>query len=206
MHKQSISKQNLIKHSIRLSGITPESLVDGPGLRYVIFAQGCRHGCPKCHNPTSWDINGGKEFTVKEIIRMIKKQCKARSTVKQGVTQDITQSAAKTQGLTLSGGEPFLQAGEFAQAANAARQIGLDIVTYTGYTYEELTELEKDDSGIAALLRETDLLIDGRYIDEKRTSSLPFRGSSNQRIIDMPKTREKGKITLWKNSKKKEQI
>jgi len=163
---------------MRLSGITPESLVDGPGLRYVIFTQGCHHLCPNCHNPASWDIDGGKDFSVKEIIRMIKKQKK------------------NIQGVTFSGGEPFLQAEELAQAAHAVRQIGLDVATYTGFTYEELIEKGKNDINITILLCETDLLIDGKYINERRTTSLPFRGSSNQRIIDVAKTRENGKITL----------
>jgi len=169
---------------MRLSGITPESLVDGPGLRYVIFTQGCQHYCPNCHNPESWDINGGKEFSIKEIIRMIKKQKK-------------TNYAAKIKGITFSGGEPFLQAGELSQAAAAAHQIGFDVVTYTGFTYEELTENGKSGGETNDLLRETDLLIDGKYVDEKRTTNLPFRGSSNQRIIDIAKTRESGKIVLY---------
>ena len=169
---------------MRLSGITPESFVDGPGLRYVFFTQGCPHRCPNCHNPSSWEMNGGKEFSVKEIIRMIKKQKKANL-------------AGKIQGITFSGGEPFLQAGELSQAAIAAHQIGLDVVTYTGFTYEELIENGKSDSNITALLCETDLLIDGRYIHEKHAANLPFRGSSNQRIIDIVKTRENGKIILY---------
>jgi len=177
------------KQCLRLSGITQESLVDGPGLRFVIFTQGCLHRCPECHNPTSWDIEGGKEFLVKEIIRMIKKLKKTREPSKR--------RAAKIQGITFSGGEPFLHAEELSQAALAARQSGFDVVTYTGYTYEELKELEKTDSGITTLLRATDLLIDGRYIHEKRSVDLPFRGSSNQRIIDIAKTLESGKIAVW---------
>jgi len=162
---------------MRLSGITPESLVDGPGLRYVIFTQGCPHRCPNCHNPTSWDTDAGKEFAVKEIIRMLKKQ-------------------KKIQGVTFSGGEPFLQAAELSQIAIAAHQIGLDVVTYTGFTYEELLEAGKEDGNIIALLSASDLLIDGRYIDAKRGANLPFRGSSNQRIINVPETQKTGKIAL----------
>ena len=167
---------------MRLSGITPESLVDGPGLRYVIFTQGCMHQCPNCHNPDSWDINAGREFTVKEIIRRLKRQKKT------------------IRGITFSGGEPFLQAGELAQVAAAARLTGWDTVTYTGFTYEELTELAKIDSGIPELLSASDILIDGRYIQKKRNTSLLFRGSSNQRIIDMNETRKNGKITMWEKT------
>ena len=166
------------KQVLRLSGLTPESLVDGPGLRYVIFTQGCPHRCPNCHNPTSWDMDTGKEFTVKEIIRMLKKQ-------------------KKIQGVTFSGGEPFLQAAELSQVALAAHQLGLDVVTYSGFTYEELIEQGKNDINITALLSASDLLIDGKYIDAKRDSSLPFRGSSNQRIIKIPETQKTGKIVVY---------
>jgi len=166
------------KQVLRLSGLTPESLVDGPGLRYVIFTQGCPHRCPNCHNPTSWDMDTGKEFTVKEIIRMLKKQ-------------------KKIQGVTFSGGEPFLQAAELSQVALAAHQLGLDVVTYSGFTYEELIEQGKNDINITALLSASDLLIDGKYIDAKRNTSLPFRGSSNQRIIKIQETQKTGKIVVY---------
>jgi anaerobic ribonucleoside-triphosphate reductase activating protein len=163
---------------MRLSGITPESLVDGPGLRYVIFTQGCLHCCPHCHNSQSWDISGGKEYSVKQIIRLLKRQKKTK------------------RGVTFSGGEPFLQASELAEVALAAHQMGWDVVTYTGYTYEQL--LEDNNDGVKALVSLTDLLVDGKYIHELRSIRLQFRGSSNQRIIDMTKTREKGQIVILK--------
>ena len=166
---------------MRLSGITGESVVDGPGLRYVIFTQGCHHQCFKCHNPASWDMDSGQEFSVKEIIRMIKKQKKI------------------LRGITFSGGEPFLQAGELAKVAFAVRQTGWDVVTYTGFLYEELIELADNDAGIKNLLYASDILIDGKYIDKIKTIKLPFRGSSNQRLIDIKKTLENGKITLWQD-------
>jgi len=162
---------------MRLSGITQESLVDGPGLRYVIFTQGCPHQCPHCQNPETWEINAGKEFTVKQIVRMIKQQKK------------------KIRGVTFSGGEPFLQAVELAETAIAVHKLGLDVVTYTGFTYEELI---KDREDAITLLSETDILIDGKYIHSLRDINLQFRGSSNQRIIDVAKTRETGQIFLWK--------
>ena len=174
---------------MRLSGITPESIVDGPGLRYVIFTQGCLHGCPACHNPESWEINAGKEFSAKEIIRMIKKQKK----IPHG---------AKIQGVTFSGGEPFLQAGELVPVADAAHQIDWDVVIYTGYTYEQLIELGKNDNRIKDLVCASDILIDGKYIDKLKSSSLPFRGSSNQRMINMIETRKKGLVVLLKEPQK----
>ena len=163
---------------MRLSGITPESLVDGPGLRYVIFTQGCQHRCPHCHNPETWDMDAGKEYSARQLIRLIKQQPKTK------------------QGVTFSGGEPFLQAAELAEAARAAHQKGWNVVTYTGFTYEEL--IENNDDGVKALLSATDILIDGKYIHELRSIELPFRGSSNQRMIDVAETRKEGRIVLWK--------
>jgi len=179
---------------MRLSGITPESFVDGPGLRYVIFTQGCRHCCPNCHNPDSWEMNAGKEVTVKEIIRKFKRKKK---------TMHAKNTEGFYQGVTFSGGEPFLQAEELAQTAAAAHEIGWDVVTYTGYAYEELTELAANDEGVKSLLCATDILIDGRYIHEKRSVNLMFRGSSNQRIINMAETQKNGKIVLWKKPAKR---
>ncbi|MCL2441407.1 MAG: anaerobic ribonucleoside-triphosphate reductase activating protein [Treponema sp.] len=164
---------------MRLYGITPESIVDGPGIRYVIFAQGCFHHCPFCHNPASWDSGAGDEFSVKQIIRFLKKQKKT------------------IQGITFSGGEPFLQAGEFAEIALAAHKIGLDVVTYSGYTYEELIESGNNNIDIKTLLSATDILIDGKYIHELRSAGLQFRGSSNQRMINMKETDKKGEIVLY---------
>lgn len=163
---------------MRLSGITPESVVDGPGLRIAIFTQGCPHQCPHCHNPETWDNNGGKEFTVRQVIRNLKQHRKNK------------------QGITFSGGEPFLQAAEIVQVAQVARQMELDIVTYTGFTYEQLIVETNDD--IQALLFATDILIDGKYVHALRNIELQFRGSSNQRLIDIGATRKNGRITLWK--------
>jgi anaerobic ribonucleoside-triphosphate reductase activating protein len=165
---------------MRLSGITPESLVDGPGLRYVIFTQGCQHQCPHCQNPETWDMDAGKEYSVKQVIRMLKQQKKTK------------------QGVTFSGGEPFLQAAELAEVALAARQMGWDVVTYTGFTYEEL--IADNSDGAKALLSASDILIDGRYVHALRDIGLKFRGSSNQRIIDVAETHKKGHIVLWELS------
>ena len=166
---------------MRLSGITEESFVDGPGVRYVIFAQGCRHCCPHCQNPETWDTGAGKEFTVKQVIRLLKQQKKPK------------------RGVTFSGGEPFLQAAELAQVAKAAHEKGWDVVTYTGFTYEEL--IADNDGGVKALLSASDILIDGKYIHELRSTRLKFRGSSNQRIIDVAATQKSGRIVLWSEKK-----
>jgi len=162
---------------MRLSGITPESFVDGPGLRYVIFTQGCPHQCPHCHNPETWDKDAGKEYTPRQVLRLLKQQKKTK------------------QGITFSGGEPFLQAAELAEVALAARQMGWDVVTYTGFTYEELAA--DNNAGVKALLAASDILIDGRYVHALRDIGLKFRGSSNQRLIDVAETRKTGQMTLW---------
>ncbi|MCL2199102.1 MAG: radical SAM protein [Defluviitaleaceae bacterium] len=166
---------------MRIAGITYESLVDGPGIRVVIFVQGCDMGCPECHNPDSHSKTGGREHTVREVIRMIRKPGPGRKMVK---------------GVTFSGGEPFLQAGDCAQIAFEAKRIGWDVTTFTGHTYEEL--MAREDADIHALLDLTDYLIDGPYIHEERDISLKFRGSANQRLIDMATTRKQnGKVKLY---------
>ena len=171
MHDRTVNKTKL-----KLSGITHESFVDGPGLRYVIFTQGCCHKCPYCHNPDSWALDAGKEFTVSEIIRMIKKHKK------------------NIQGVTFSGGEPFLQPKGLSEISDAVHQIDLDVVTYTGFTYEQL--IEKNDADINSLLFKSDILIDGKYLHELKSNSLQFRGSSNQRVINISETLKNNKIIL----------
>jgi len=161
---------------VRVAGIITDSVVDGPGVRFVVFAQGCPHRCVACHNPETWDPQGGREMTVKEIIKLLKKRLKF------------------INGITFSGGEPFLQAGEFAELGREAKKLGLDVVTYTGYVYENLQQL--DIACSQDLLAITDILVDGPFILELKDLSLPFRGSSNQRLIDLAATRNEGVLTL----------
>jgi len=167
---------------MRIAGVTYESLVDGPGLRVVIFVQGCDLACPQCHNPDSWPKTGGRDYTVREVMRLMKKAGPGKKMVR---------------GVTFSGGEPFLQAGDLAQIAFEAKRIGWDVTTYTGYTYEELAK-RTEDSDIQALLNLTDYLIDGPYLHAQRDLDLKFRGSTNQRIIDMEITRrQNGRVKLF---------
>jgi anaerobic ribonucleoside-triphosphate reductase activating protein len=133
-----------------------------------VFVQGCTRKCEGCHNPGTWDIHGGTEVSVEEVISHMR-------------------SNPLTDGLTISGGEPFLQAAECATLAAAAQESGLNVWVYSGYTFEELTELSKTDHNIDALLKATDVLVDGPFILSERTLSLKWRGSKNQRIIDMKK-------------------
>ena len=156
--------------SIQISGIERESIVDGEGVRYVIFTQGCPHNCPGCHNPQTHASDGGKEISVQTIIN------------------DIMTNAAYNhliQGITFSGGEPFLWADELATIGKIAHTYGLDVWTYTGYTYEELLEKSKDDPRVKKLLDVTDYLVDGPFVLAEKDLTLKFRGSRNQRIIHL---------------------
>lgn len=154
--------------NIRVAGIIPDSVVDGPGIRYVIFTQGCTHHCGGCHNQKTWDPNGGEEKRIKDIIRDIKKH-------------------RFIQGITLSGGDPFFQAEKCAYlASEVKKKYGLNVVTYTGYLFEELIEMNNE--GIQNLLKVTDLLIDGPFREDEKDLNIAFRGSKNQRIIDMKKS------------------
>lgn len=153
-------------NKIRVSGIIPESIVDGPGIRYTVFSQGCNHFCKGCHNPQTHNLNGGKEYDVEDIIKDIKKN-------------------PLLMGVTFSGGEPFLQAEQFARLAKLIKNLGLNIVTYTGYKFEDLIRSFDKEPGWKDLLENTDILIDGPYEQEKRNLLLRFRGSENQRILDV---------------------
>ena len=161
--------------TLRIAGIIRESIVDGPGIRFAVFGQGCPHNCQGCHNPDSHDFEGGDDCAIDKILEEIDKN-------------------PLLKGVTFSGGEPFCQAEEFAELGEKIRERGLSVVTFTGYTYEELLDLSNES--INRLLEVTDLLIDGRYEADKRDLTLKFRGSSNQRIIDMKKTRETGSMVL----------
>jgi len=175
-------------NKLKIYGFANESFVDGPGIRVVVFVQGCDNACPHCHNPDSWDVAGGEEYTLREIIKKIKK---AIGPIKKG-------TSPRFRGVTFSGGEPFLQADALVQIARAVKPLGLDITTYTGNTYEELSKRPEED--IQALLNITDYLIDGPYIHEKRDIGLKFRGSANQRIIDMNETRRAGDVVVYEDA------
>jgi len=185
---------------IRIFGFTKESFVDGPGIRIVVFVQGCNNVCPYCHNPNSWDINGGDEYTVSEIIKKIKTAYATKSYTGglngalPSAQKKKAKASRKIQGVTFSGGEPFMQAAALAMVAKVIKPLGLDITTYTGYLYEDL--VKSNDTDTHALLNLTDYLIDGPYIHSQRDIGLKFRGSANQRIIDMNKTRESEKLVL----------
>ena len=163
---------------LRLAGYAPESVVDGPGIRFVLFTQGCDHACPGCHNPQTHDIEGGDLVNTGEIFERIKK-------------------ARLIRGVTFSGGEPFLQAAPLAHLGRQLRALGLGVVTYSGYLFEELYALAARDKAVKDLLAVTDILVDGPYMMGQRDTSLAFRGSRNQRLIDVPQSLLAGQAVMW---------
>ena len=161
---------------ISLSGVTGDSIVDGPGLRLTIFTQGCLHHCPGCPNPQTHDPEGGSWAD----------------------TEDILAAAAENpllDGITLSGGDPFLQPVPCLALAEGAHKIGLNVWTYTGYTWEALWEENAPEK--IALLKETDVLVDGPFLLAERSLELRFCGSRNQRLIDVKKSLAEDKVVLW---------
>ncbi|MCL1857868.1 MAG: anaerobic ribonucleoside-triphosphate reductase activating protein [Oscillospiraceae bacterium] len=166
---------NIIAEPVRLAGIIEDSIVDGPGMRFVIFVQGCPHYCKGCHNADAQDFNGGFNADIYKIA------------------DKIIKSRAKR--LTFSGGEPFCQPRELAKIAQLveAEAHGIEIITYTGYLYEELLEKAGTDAGIKDLLTVTNYLVDGKFEQDKKSLDWFYRGSSNQRIFD---------VTCYPNSSK----
>ncbi len=159
---------------LRIAGITPESVVDGPGIRLVIFLQGCPHDCEGCHNPLTHDYKGGREIEAAELIAEI-------------------EEAKLIRGITLSGGEPFLQAEALLEVARAAKTKDLSVVAYSGYLFEELAAR----SDARALLEYVDILIDGPFILAERDLKLAFRGSANQRLLNVPLSLQSGEAVIW---------
>ena len=163
---------------IRLFGLVTDSIVDGPGFRVSIFTQGCPHHCEGCHNPGSHDPAAGKEWTLDEVEKKFT-------------------GNPLLDGITLTGGEPFQQPAACAELARRAHQKGLNVWSYSGYTYEKLRELAQRDEGVNALLSEIDVLVDGPFRLNERSLELLYCGSKNQRLIDMKKTRKTGEVVLW---------
>ena len=161
---------------MRIANWISDSIVDGPGLRLTVFTQGCPHRCPGCHNPETWDPAGGREVPLEEL-------------------EALLAGSPLLQGLTLSGGEPFLQAEDCAALARLAHERGLNVWTYTGYTYERL--LEGELPGALALLEQTDVLVDGPFLLAEKSYEALFRGSANQRLIDVKQSRAAGRVVLW---------
>ena len=154
------------------SNLQSDSIVDGDGIRTVIWFQGCKHHCKECQNPETWNFDGGMDVDIEAIKEQLKK--------------------LKYQtGITLSGGDPFFQASAAAEIAKFAHSIGLNVWTYTGFTYDEIINANDEKM---ELLKNTDVLVDGRFEIDKKSLACKFRGSTNQRVIDVKKSLEEGGV------------
>ena len=150
-----------------------DSIVDGPGLRFTVFTQGCNHHCIGCHNPETHDFNGGREVCVHELIELMLEN-------------------SLTSGLTLSGGDPMEQPEDCCLLAQAAHRAGLNVWTYTGYTWEEI--MNGESIARQLLLRNSDVLVDGKFVLSMRSLDLDFRGSKNQRLINVKASLDTNKV------------
>lgn len=153
--------------NLKIAGIVDDSIVDGEGIRLTIFTQGCPHHCHGCHNPQTWSFSGGHEIDTEEIIEKV-------------IANPLL------SGVTFSGGEPFLQSAPLAEIAREVHALGLNVWSYTGFTLEQLER--RTDAH--QLLNEVDMLVDGPYVEALRDLTLKFRGSSNQRIINLNELRK----------------
>lgn len=197
--KMQSNKQNTPPVSLRLAGVVRESIVDGPGLRFAIFCQGCPHNCPKCHNQDTHDFSGGYDCDIQKIVNAIEEN-------------------PLLSGVTFSGGEPSHQPVAFLEIAKKVKSRGLNIWMYSGYTLEELlsranstisdlnnmnenssqtSEKNEEQVALKGLLSLIDVLVDGKFINELKDLTLPFRGSKNQKLIDMAATKRHNKIVLY---------
>ena len=158
---------------MRIIKIVEGTSVDGPGLRTSIYFAGCAHACPGCHNPQTWDFASGENIAIEDVIKTV-----------QYNGFDVT----------FTGGDPFYQAEAIVPLAKAIRDAGLGIWSYTGFTFEQL--LASDDKDMHELLCLTDVLVDGPFVQSLRDTTLLFRGSANQRILDAKATVREGKAVL----------
>ena len=154
-----------------LSGILGDSIVDGPGIRTTVFSQGCPHHCPGCHNPETWEFGCGTAMEEERIL-------------------EIVRSNPLCRGVTFSGGEPFAQAEGYAKLAELLKEAGYEVASYSGYTFEQLLSGTKAQR---KLLGSLDVLIDGPFLQAEKSLELVFRGSRNQRILNVPESLAAGK-------------
>ena len=154
--------------------IVEDTMVDGPGMRTAIYAAGCTHHCPGCHNPQSWDMRAGEEMTTEDILRTI--------------------LADPFADVTFTGGDPMIQPEGFTELARVIRERSRKTIwCYTGYTYEALLTMPAQRE----LMQHIDVLVDGPFVQSLRDEQLRFRGSSNQRLIDVQRSLNAGTVVLW---------
>lgn len=165
------------ENTMKIAGIIKESIVDGPGIRYVVFTQGCPHNCKGCHNPETHDFSGGKLVDIDKMV------------------EDINKNPL-LKGVTISGGEPFLQAKSVSNLISKLDRDKLDVIVYSGYKYEDLLEKANDNNSFMDLMNCSDILIDGKFEEDLKSQMLKFRGSTNQRAIDLKKSLESGEVVL----------
>jgi anaerobic ribonucleoside-triphosphate reductase activating protein len=172
---------------LRIFGTADDSIVDGPGIRFAVFAQGCMQGCPGCHNPESHPYTGGSVVSVDDLWHRV-------------------ETNPLISGVTLSGGEPFDQAAAFAELARLAHKYHKDVWAYTGYLFEDIVDgtagkkLNNPHYDVEAardLLRNIDVLVDGRFDETQKSYDLHFKGSKNQRLIDVQESLEQNATVLW---------
>lgn len=168
-----------MEDKIKIAHIIQDSIVDGPGIRLTIFTQGCVHNCLGCHNPETHSFSGGFYMEIDKILELVKEN-------------------PLLDGITLSGGEPFHQGKSCGRLAREIKARGLNVVTYTGYSFEEIINEMDLNTGWRDLLLATDILIDGKFDIDKKSLLLKFRGSSNQRIIDVKASLENKRICIIK--------
>ena len=163
---------------LRIAGIVEESIVDGPGIRYTIFTQGCPFHCRGCHNPQAQPLRGGVDVTLRQLYDEIK-------------------ANPLVTGVTFSGGEPFIQARSLCTLAKILKAEVYSLWSYSGYTYEKIIY----DDIMRDLLAELDVLVDGPFVQAKVSLDIDFRGSTNQRLIDVPRSLQEDKVVLLEGYK-----
>lgn len=162
---------------LQIGGFLDNSLVNGDGMRSVIFVSGCMHNCESCQNEFMQDFNYGDSASIQDILEKIKKNIPI------------------IKGVTFSGGEPFESAAALSKLSEKIRDLGLSIWCYSGYTYEEL--INSGDNDKLRLLRLIDVLIDGKFNEALMGGASKYTGSSNQRIIDIGKSILENQIVIW---------
>lgn len=165
------------KGKIRLAGLVDDSIVDGPGIRLAVFTQGCSHACPGCHNPDTHDFEAGYEADIAAVAQ-------------KAFDNPIL------SGITLSGGDPLFQVPACLELVQAIQGHGLDVLVYTGFVWEDILKNSQTNPVLRSFLGKIDYLIDGPYIQSQRDLTLHFRGSANQRCIDVKESLKSHRVVL----------